>query len=361
VVRSTSIFSVLAWLLVLPALADAGALDIRNAHSPRNRERPRRPATDYLILHTTEGPGKGSLAALRRDGEAHYMVDERGRVYRIIDKHRIAFHAGRSMWAGRRDLDRLSIGIEVAGYHDRALRPAQIRALRELIRQLQSVYRIPDERVLTHSMIAYGRPNRYHRYRHRGRKRCGMVFARDSVRRALGLEERPWLDPDVRAGRLRVADPELHARLFPPESRRRVRRPSAVRSGREPTEPAASHAGPVRVVSGRRRSARRWLGDEFDALTTIYLFPSGLVRTGRTLAASSTGRKLLGALPRGTRVLLEHRFGGYVTAGRAPSDIAGPRWNHPETLYRLPDGEIVPGHRIDAQRIPRSTLIFPPA
>ena len=342
-------------------VAAAAGLDIRNAYSPRNRQRPRRPATKYIVLHTTEGPGKGSLAKLRRDGEAHYMVDESGRVYRIIEKHRVAYHAGRSMWAGAKDVDRLSLGVEVAGYHDRPLRPAQVRALKELIRQLQSLYDIPDEGVLTHSMIAYGRPNRYHRYAHRGRKRCGMIFARREMREALGLEERPWFDPDVRAGRLKVADAKLHDVLFPKKRRRTVVPPArdALASSRGSTPPRA--AGRVQVVTETRRSAPRWLGDAHDDLTTIYLFPSGLVRTGRTLASTEAGRRLLGDLPAGTRVLLRHLFGGYVTAGRAPSEIAGNRWNHPETLYRLPDGQLVPGHRIDADRIPRSTLVFPPA
>lgn len=358
---------ILALLLLFEMPAWAGGLDIRDAYSRRNRQRPRRPATRYLVLHTTEGPGKGSLAKLRRDGEAHYMVDERGRVYRIIEKHRVAYHAGRSMWAGHTDLDRSSIGIEVAGYHDRDLRPAQLRALKELIRQLQSIYRIPDERVLTHSMIAYGRPNRYHRYAHRGRKRCGMVFARPRVWRALGLEERPWFDPDVRAGRLRVADSALHAVLFPEKERDRVPRPTSpprarvvARSEPATAKPGGSHER-LQVVAGKPRSAPRWLGRAHDDVTTIYLFPSGLVRTGRALAASAAGRRLLDRLPPGTRVLLRHQFGGYVTAGRAPSEIAGQRWNHPETLYRLPNGKLVPGHRIDADRIPQSTLVFPPA
>lgn len=355
-----SLLVVIALGSAAPDVAAAAGLDIRDAFSPRNRERPRRAATKYIVLHTTEGPGKGSLAKLRRDGEAHYMVDERGRVFRVIDKGRLAYHAGRSMWAGAKDVDRLSIGVEVAGYHDRPLRSPQVRALKELIRQLQSVYDVPDEGVLTHSMIAYGRPNRYHRYPHRGRKRCGMVLAQPEVREALGLGERPWFDPDVRAGRLKVADPKLHAVLFPKKRRRTVVPPT--RAVAKSSVPAAPEVlGRVQVATDARRSARRWLGEAHDDLTTIYLFPSGLVRTGRTLAATDAGRRLLEDLPAGTRVLLRHLFGGYVTAGRAPSEIAGQRWNHPETLYRLPDGQIVPGHRIQADRIPRSTLVFPPA
>jgi len=367
----------------------ARALDIANAWSPHNRERPRRHATRYIVLHTTEGSSRGALTKLRRDGEAHYLVTESGRVLRIIEKGRVAYHAGTSMWRGQRNLDRVSLGIEVAGRHNRRLRPAQIGALRELLRQLQSVYRIEDDRVLTHSMVAYGRPNKYHRYLHRGRKRCGMLFGDLELRAKLGLGPGPERDPDVAAGRLRVADRRLYKRLFPPRPAAAPDRepPSAIASDRSKLEKDRAHATmaaapteqtrpraeqtseetprgrleDVRVVTHRWRSARALVGEHWDEETTIYLFPSGLVRTGEELRRDPEGRRLLQALPRGTRVVAHKRFGGYVGARRAPSDIAGQRWNDPETLYRFPDGRLVPGHRVDAGRVPKSTLVFPPA
>jgi hypothetical protein len=345
-------------LMMMMGVASSAGLDIRNAWSPRNAERPRRPATRAIILHTTEGSGRGALAKLRRDGEAHYLVDERGRVHRIVAKDRVAFHAGTSMWDGVEDLDRSSIGIEVAGYHHRRLRPVQVSALRELLRQLQSVYGIPDRRVLTHSMVAYGRPNKYHRYRHRGRKRCGMLFADPDLRRRLGLDDAPRSDPDVKARRLRVADRVLFRKLFPP---RPAPRPSQPSDAPAPVA-RAPRSSPSRwtLVDRPGASARSVVGASYDDATTIYLFPSGLVRTGRRLVRAG-GRRLLSQLPRGTRILTGYQFGGYVTSRRAPSDIAGERWNDPGTLYRLPSGDLVPGHRIDASRLPRSTLVFPPA
>ncbi len=367
--RWTRLGSVVAVALMgggLSGTAEARRLDIRDDLSARNRERPRRPHTRFIVLHTTEGPGRGSLRKLKRDGEAHYMVDERGRVFRIIDKHRVAYHAGTSMWAGHRNIDRHSVGIEVAGYHDRSLRPPQIAALKELLRQLQSIFDISDENVLTHSMVAYGEPNKYHRYPHRGRKRCGMVFADPKTRAALGLSERPRFDPDVRARRVRVADHALHDVLFPrglasdlplalSDRPRPVGQPSTDRPAKR------LFGGRVMVLQRSAVAAPHWLGDAHDDLTTIYIFPSGLVRTGRALSRTRAGRKLLADLPAGTRVLPRHVFGGYVTADRPPSQIAGPQWNQPDTLYRLPTGDLVPGHRVKADRLPRSTLVFPPA
>lgn len=192
------------------------ALRIEDRYSSWNRKRPKRAKTYYIVLHTTESGGRSALEKLRRNGEAHYLVDTDGRVYRIIDKDKVARHAGLSLWEGRSALDNFSIGIEVVGYHDGEFGPAQTAALRELVRQLRSRYRIAAENVIPHSMVAYGKPNRFWDSNHRGRKRCAMVFAQPEMRQLIGLNARPLRDRDVERGRLEVGDPELFSVLFPP-------------------------------------------------------------------------------------------------------------------------------------------------
>ena len=182
--------------------------------SPRNKERDLRKATTLIVLHTTEAPAKSSLNKLSERGEAHYCVTENGTVYRIVDRDREAFHAGRSMWNGKEDCDEFSIGIEVVGHHDQAVTLQQLDALKELIARLKRLYSIPDARVVCHSHVAYGAPNTWHKKKHRGRKRCGMLFAMPSVRAKLGLGGRPAYDPDVKAKRLVQADPDLAASLY---------------------------------------------------------------------------------------------------------------------------------------------------
>jgi N-acetyl-anhydromuramyl-L-alanine amidase AmpD len=200
-----------------PPPADARTvLEIEDQYSTWNRTRPKRSRTHYIVLHTTESGGRSALEKLRRNGEAHYLVDTDGRIYRIIDKNKVARHAGLSLWEGRRDLDNFSIGIEVAGYHDGKFGADQLAALRELIRQLRSRYGIRAENVVPHSMVAYGRPNRFQDTNHRGRTRCAMVFARPEVRELIGLNARPRRDRDVEKGMLKVGDPELFNLLFPP-------------------------------------------------------------------------------------------------------------------------------------------------
>ena len=207
--------ALLALALCASAPLAAAPLVLKDDYrSPRNGERPVRRATTLIVLHTTEAPAKSSLNKLCERGEAHYCVTEDGTVYRIVDKEREAFHAGRSMWNGKEDCDEFSIGIEVVGHHDKAVTLQQIAALRELVARLKRMYKVPDGRVVCHSHIAYGAPNTWHKKKHRGRKRCGMLFAMPSVRSRLGLAARVAYDPDVKAKRLVQADPELAEVLY---------------------------------------------------------------------------------------------------------------------------------------------------
>ena len=343
-------------LLNLPGLA--ARLPISNRLSPLNRKRPRRPYTRYIVLHTTEGEEQGSLEKIIRRGEAHYCVTYSGKVYRIIDKEKIAKHAGRSMWEGRTTIDNYSIGIEVVGYHNRDIREAQYTSLRELLRQLKSIYNIPDKNVLTHSMVAYGLPNRFHDGNHRGRKRCGMLFARPEVRARLGLKAKPERDVDVESGRLIVGDKELFAMLF-------ARQPVAVAAAAsEPAKPTAPAADDAQGFEGFLEigkdgdSPRTLAGKAWKSKSTIYFFPDGRVRTGEELSRLSSGLKLLENPPKGTRLLLGYVYGGHVKIRRPPSSIAGDKWNYPSTYYRTPDGSIVNGDEVDPKAIPAGTLVL---
>ncbi len=402
--------------LLAVAEESAEGLRISNRYSPLNRKRPMRPETRFIILHTTEGATRGSLSKVRRYGEAHYFVAPGGEVYRIIDRNRIATHAGRSMWEGRSTLDNFSIGVEVVGYYNRDITDAQYVALRELLRQLMSLYDIPSENVLTHSMVAYGRPNRFHPSNHRGRKRCGMVFAKPEVRERLGLKSKPERDMDVVAGRLKVADPVLYRLLYaaapavagaqragnggeaaaaaPEDSmvitrginawtiaRERFDHPGTVyvlpdgsrMRGNEVQDWSRIPAG-TRVLLGEEEQeqnfegflevansgspARELAGDAFADSTTIYFFRDGMIRTGAELSQSEATQRLLDNLPGGTRVLVGYTYGGYVRAQRSALRIAGRKWNYPSTFYRLPDGRILSGDEIDDKAIPVRTLIF---
>ena len=211
--RGRLLLAICGLMLLVPHFA--AALEISNRYrSPRNAERRIRPATRLIVLHTTEAHARSSLNKLSERGEAHYCLVEDGTAYRIIDRDRVAFHAGRSMWNGREDCDDYAIGIEVVGFHDKPMPLKQLNGLKELVDNLKKIYGISDANVVCHSHVAYGAPNRWQRCRHRGRKRCGMLFAMWSVRTRIGLKARPAVDPDVRAGRLVQADKFLEGVLY---------------------------------------------------------------------------------------------------------------------------------------------------
>lgn len=326
---------------------------ISDAHlSPRNRQRPYRKSTLYIILHTTEGGSKGSIAKLSKNGECNYVVDTDGDVYRIIERGRTAYHAGLSMWNGRTGLDSCSIGIEIVGYHNRDLTAAQYASLKRLLAELKAIYGIRDDRILTHSMVAFGNPNHWQKHRHRGRKRCAMLLALPSVRARMGLYAKPAFDPDVRAGRLKDADPELSTVLYrqgTPVPRPGTPAKTAAKTAAAPAKPApaapstaataaADAAAAVRAVSsatviGPGRSAWDIARDAYNAPTTIYTFPNGTRKTGKEITQWKS-------IPPGTRVEIgippsENAPEGLLTIGEDGSaqDLAGDAMLASTTYY----------------------------
>lgn len=404
-------------LLMLLACGLCHALTYSNAYaSPRNSERARRSSTRFIILHTTEAEAASSLRKLSRNGEAHYCVDRDGKVYRIVDRSRVAYHCGTSMWAGRRNLDEVSIGIEVVGYHDRALTPAQYATLRELVLTLQKLYGVKDANVMPHAQVAYGTPNRWHRKSHRGRKRCGMGYATPAVRRLLGLEERWLVDPDVKARRLTVGDAFLSQVLYAKNGDRLLpyRLPSTAKASTPKASSPPPASGPREHVIGKGETAWDVARDAYNAASTLYIFPDGRRLSGdairdweaivpgtrvilgdadasgspvQTLAAGGHPRRLvgdaaraadtwyirptggfvcgaklsekaLGTLPPGTKILVGYAVGGPVTSRRLPSQICPTRWDAPDTFYLMPGKPLKSSGGTDMRRIPSGTHVF---
>lgn len=104
-----------------------------------------------------------SFANLKPDAElgrtsAHYLVEEDGRVYRLVDEDARAWHAGVAFWAGEPNVNARAIGIElVNGGHDfglPAFPDAQIDALIALLTDILARRAISPIRVVGHSDVA---------------------------------------------------------------------------------------------------------------------------------------------------------------------------------------------------------------
>jgi N-acetylmuramoyl-L-alanine amidase len=138
-------------------------MDFIEAPSPNFDSRTSPP--DMIVLHYTGmQTGEEALARLR-DPEAkvsaHYMVEEDGRIFRLVPEERRAWHAGVSFWKGERDCNSVSIGVEIVNPgHEFGYRPfpdVQIEAVIALLGDIRSRWTAPDRRILGHSDIAPGR------------------------------------------------------------------------------------------------------------------------------------------------------------------------------------------------------------
>ena len=346
---------------------DAEIIASARYRSPRNPERRVRASTELIVLHTTEAPAKSSLNKVSDRGECHYVVTEDGSIYTIIDRDREAFHAGRSMWNGKEDVDKFSIGIECVGKHNEPMGMVQLRAIASLVKELQKMYRISDENVVCHSHVAYGPPNRWHKVKHRGRKRCAMLFATPSVRRVLELSVRPRVDFDVRAKRLVVADNYLISVLYGSLDPMAKHYPKPVVQRKPPPRQTAAPSKPA-VAQPRSVAPQRAASAPVPPrAATAVSVPAPRAATAVSVPAPRTAPVASAPAPRAAPVLppktekelVERgwKVKGTIEKGITVSRIAGKDWNSPETYYTL-RGKVMCGASIDPGRVQAGTKVW---
>ncbi|MDV7340052.1 N-acetylmuramoyl-L-alanine amidase [Terasakiella sp. A23] len=130
--------------------------------SPNCDDRPKDQPIDMLILHYT-GMKTGAEALDRMcdpaaEVSAHYMVEEDGRVFQLVDEEKRAWHAGVSHWRGHTNINARSVGIEIVnpghewGY--RAFPDAQIRSIITLCKAILNRHSIETRNIIGHSDIA---------------------------------------------------------------------------------------------------------------------------------------------------------------------------------------------------------------
>jgi N-acetylmuramoyl-L-alanine amidase len=154
--------------------------------SPNHDARPAGCGPELVVLHytgmqsgavalqrlTDEAPRAGAYPGPWQDpatppqqalvrASAHYVVAEDGAIHALVPEDSRAWHAGRSAWAGRLEVNDWSIGIEIVnGGHDFGLPAypdAQIDALSALLGDVCARCRLGPQDVVGHSDIAPGR------------------------------------------------------------------------------------------------------------------------------------------------------------------------------------------------------------
>ncbi|PVX31601.1 N-acetylmuramoyl-L-alanine amidase [Sphingomonas pokkalii] len=138
-------------------------LEILDAPSPNHGER-LLPISMIVLHYTGMESGAAALARLRDPDaqvSAHYLIEEDGRIFRLVAEERRAWHAGRAHWRGISDVNSASIGIEIVnpghafGY--RPFTPEQMGALIPLVAEIKARHGITRGNVVGHSDVAPAR------------------------------------------------------------------------------------------------------------------------------------------------------------------------------------------------------------
>jgi N-acetylmuramoyl-L-alanine amidase len=131
--------------------------------SPNFNERPLGAKIDFLIIHYTACDFDFSLEILcdplrENPVSAHYLIDESGKVFRLVDEMKRAWHCGQSFWKGKEQLNDFSIGIELVnpgrGATYRPFIKAQMNSLCALAKGIIQRHAISPQHVLGHSDVA---------------------------------------------------------------------------------------------------------------------------------------------------------------------------------------------------------------
>lgn len=113
----------------------------------------------HLVFHhiTAKDPDEAIELLLLHEVSAHFLVDEMGKIFCLVDEKNVAFHAGVSFWRGYDGLNPTSIGIEFINPSpfSRKFNKVQMQAGVELSKFLVKKYQIEPFNIVGHSDIAY--------------------------------------------------------------------------------------------------------------------------------------------------------------------------------------------------------------
>ena len=89
---------------------------------------------------------------------SHFVINQNGKIYRLVQDNQIAWHAGKSCWAQYKNLNKNSIGIELVnkghqfGYT--TFKKKQLSSLTKICKSLIKKYKIKKKNVIGHSDVS---------------------------------------------------------------------------------------------------------------------------------------------------------------------------------------------------------------
>ena len=138
-------------------------MKIRNFYSPNFSRRKRlNNSIKVIIIHYTgmqsERESMVRLCNPKSKVSSHFVINQNGKIYRLVQDNQIAWHAGKSCWAQYKNLNKSSIGIELVnkghqfGYTN--FKKKQLLSLIKICKNLIKKYKIKKRNVVGHSDIA---------------------------------------------------------------------------------------------------------------------------------------------------------------------------------------------------------------
>ena len=115
-----------------------------------------------LVIHYTgmqsERESLKKLCNSKSKVSSHYLINRSGKIYRLVNDNRTAWHAGKSCWGKYKNLNKSSIGIELVnkghrfGYTN--FSTEQIISLKKISKIIIKKYKIKNRNIVGHSDIA---------------------------------------------------------------------------------------------------------------------------------------------------------------------------------------------------------------
>ena len=138
-------------------------MKISNFYSPNfsKKKRPKNSIKIIIIHYTGMQSERESMIRLcnpKSKVSSHFVINQNGKIYRLVQDNQIAWHAGKSCWAQYKNLNKNSIGIELVnkghqfGYT--TFKKKQLSSLTKICKSLIKKYKIKKKNVIGHSDVS---------------------------------------------------------------------------------------------------------------------------------------------------------------------------------------------------------------
>lgn len=114
-----------------------------------------------IVLHYTAMESANDALERLCDPEAevssHYLIDEQGKIFSLVDEEHRAWHAGEGSWGDCEDINSSSIGIELSNSGEAPFSFPLMQSLVFLINKIINQWNIKPNDIIGHSDLAPGR------------------------------------------------------------------------------------------------------------------------------------------------------------------------------------------------------------